>query len=114
MRKAGGIIAVVAGGCGVIAAFITLFVGGVGSAIEAEGAETVVWLGWGGVFLSFCTIGLAAATIASKGRITSVLLIICAIAGALLGGTMVAVFMALAIIGAIVALFEKPAQKELA
>ena len=53
MRKGGGIIAVVAGSIGVIAAFMTLLFGGIGSALEAEGANTVIGLGWGGVASSF-------------------------------------------------------------
>ena len=109
MRKAGGIIGLIAGLCGVIAAFVTLFVGGIGGALEAEGAETVVFLGWGGVFFSFCTIVFGAIAIGGKSRIPGVLLIISAIAGAVLGGTLVAIFMALAGIGGIVTVCEKPA-----
>ena len=39
----------------------------------------------------------------AKGRVPGVLLILCAIGGAILGGTLVAVFMALAAIGGILA-----------
>ena len=53
MRKAGGIVALVAGILGFFAAIFTLFVGGVGSAFSAQNADTVVLLGWGGVFFSF-------------------------------------------------------------
>lgn len=45
MKKAGGIVALIAGIFGVIAAVLTLFTGGIASAVEAEGAETVVLLG---------------------------------------------------------------------
>ena len=107
MRKAGGIIATVAGSVGVIAAFITLFIGGVGGALEAEGANTVVGLGWGGVFFSFLVIGLGAATIVARGRTSAILLVIATIAGAILGGTFVAIFMALALIGGVMALLER-------
>jgi len=48
MIKAGGIIALIAGIFGVI--------GGVGSALDGEGAETVIGLGWGGVLFSFLVI----------------------------------------------------------
>ena len=104
MKKAGGIIALVAGIFGVGAAIFTLFVGGIGSALEAEGASTVVGLGWGGVAFSFLTIVLGAVAIGAKGRIPGVLLILCAIGGAILGGTVVAIFMVLAAIGGILAL----------
>ena len=53
MQKAGGIIGLVAGIFGFIAAVVTLFVGGIGGALEAEGASTVIGLGWGGVVFSF-------------------------------------------------------------
>ena len=103
MRKAGGIVALIAGVFGVIAAGVTLVFGGIGSAFEAEGASTVVGLGWGGVLFSFLTIVLGAVAISAKGRVPGVLLIVCALAGAVLGGTFVAIFMGLAVLGGILA-----------
>ncbi|WNJ89130.1 hypothetical protein [Bosea sp. 685] len=107
MKKAGGIIALVAGIFAVIAAFATLLIGGLGSAVEAKDAKTVIMLGWGGVGFSFLTIVLGAVCMGASSRIPGVLLIICALAGAVLGGTFVAIFMALAFIGGILALFGK-------
>ncbi|WP_346357995.1 hypothetical protein [Bosea sp. (in: a-proteobacteria)] len=109
MKKAGGIIALIAGIFGVIAAFVTLMIGGVGSAVEAKNAQTVVMLGWGGVAFSFLTIVLGAICMNAASRVPGVLLIICAIAGAILGGTIVAIFMVLALIGGVLALFGKRA-----
>lgn len=109
MRKAGGIIALIAGIFAVIAALFTLFVGGAGKAFETKGAETVVMLGWGGVAFSFLTIVLGAVCMGATSRLPGVLLIICAVAGAILGGTFVALFMALALVGGIIALFGKKA-----
>jgi hypothetical protein len=109
MKKAGGIIALIAGIFGVFAAGVTLFLGGVTTAMEAEGASTVVGLGWGGVAFSFLTIVLGAVAMGAKGRLPGVLLIIAALCGAVLGGTLVAVFMALALIGGILALFGNKA-----
>lgn len=107
MRKAGGIIALIAGIFAVIAAFFTLLVGGVGSAVDAKNAQTVVMLGWGGVLFSFLTIVLGAICMGAASRLPGALLIIFAIAGAILGGTFVAIFMALALVGGILALFGK-------
>jgi len=104
MRKSGGIIAIIAGAFGIIAAGITLVVGGLGSAFEAEGASTVVGLGWGGVVFSFVTIILGAIAMNAKSRVPGSLLILCAVAGAILGGTLVAVFMVLALCGGIIAI----------
>ncbi len=107
MRKAGGIIAVIAGIFAVFAAGFTLFVGGFGNALEAENADTVILLGWGGVLFSFLTIVLGALMLAVQGRFVAVLMILCSIGGAILGGTFVAVFMILALIGGLLALFDK-------
>ena len=101
MRVAGGIVAIISGVFGTIAAGFTLFLGGVASAFEAEGSGTVVGLGWGGVTFSFAVIILGAIATATKSRIPGVLLVFCALAGAVLGGTFVAVFMALALVGGI-------------
>ena len=112
MRKAGGIIALVAGIFAVGAALFTLLAGGVAGALEAEGAETVILLGWGGVLFAFLTIVLGAVTMGAKRRTPGALIIICAIAGALLGGTIVAIFMALAAVGGLLAVIP-PKQAKL-
>ncbi len=107
MRKAGGIIALIAGIFGVIAAFATLMLGGVASTVNAKDAQTVVMLGWGGVGFSFLTIVLGAICMNAASRWPGALLIVCALAGAVLGGTLVAIFMGLALIGGVLALFGK-------
>jgi membrane protein implicated in regulation of membrane protease activity len=104
MQKAGGIVALIAGIFGVLAAFVTLSVGGLGSAFNADDAQTVVGLGWGGLIFSFLTIILGAVCISSHSRTPGMLLVGCTIAGAVLGGTLVAIFMALAFVGGILAM----------
>ena len=79
MRKAGGIIALVAGIFAVFAAGVTLFTGGLGAAFEAEGADTIVLLGWGGVLFAFLTIVLGAVAIGAKGRAPGILIVLCAV-----------------------------------
>ena len=103
MQRAGGIVALVAGIFGTIAAVVTLFMGGLGSAFDARGADTVIGLGWGGVVFSFLTIVLGAVAMGARGRIPGILLMMCAFAGAILGGTLVAVCMALAFVGGLLA-----------
>jgi uncharacterized protein YecT (DUF1311 family) len=102
MGKAGGIIGIVAGVFGVIAAIITLFVGGLGSAFKANGASTVIGLGWGGIAFSFLVIVFGAVAF-SRPKGAGIGLIVSSIAGAILGGTLVAVVMALALLGGILA-----------
>ena len=106
MTKAGGIIALIGGIFGTGAALVTLLVGGLATAFEAEGAGLVVWLGWGGVLFSFLTIILGAVCIGATSRTPAVLLILSAIAGAILGGTLVAICMVLPLIGGILAMFR--------
>ncbi|MGC7870985.1 hypothetical protein ACPUYX_05560 [Desulfosporosinus sp. SYSU MS00001] len=114
MQKAGGIISLIAGVFGILSAGVTLLVGGAASAFNASGSSTVVGLGWGGVLFSFLVIILGAISIGAKGKVPGILLIISSILGAILGGTLVAIFMALALIGGILAtLGVKSAPKEI-
>lgn len=103
MKMAGGIIALIAGIFGVIAAVVTLFFGGLGAAVGAQGGNTVIGLGWGGLIFSFLTIVLGAIAMGVRSRVPGILLIISAILGAILGGTLVAICMALALIGGLLA-----------
>lgn len=114
MKKAGGIISLIAGIFGILSALITLLVGGAASAFNAHGAGTVVGLGWGGVFFSFVVIVLGAVLISAKSRVPGILLIVSSILGAILGGTLVAVFMVLALVGGILATVgTKPEPKKI-
>lgn len=114
MKKAGGIIAIIAGIFAVIAAVVTLFIGGIGAAFNADGGNTVIGLGWGGVLFSFLVIVFGAIAIGSKGRWPGIVLVILPIGGAILGGTLVAICMALALIGGILAVIgAKPQTSEM-
>ena len=108
MRKAGGLIALIAGIFGIFAAGITLMVGGLGSAVKADSANVVVGLGWGGVGFSFLVIILGAVAMGSNSRLPGMLLILASIFGAVLGGTLVAIFMLLAFIGGVLAAIGGP------
>jgi hypothetical protein len=103
MNKAGGIVAMVAGVFGVVAAILTLGVGGLGSALNADHAGFIIGLGWGGIVFSFLVIVFGAVAL-SGSMAAGVSLIVCSVLGAVLGGTLVAVFMALSFIGGIVCL----------
>ena len=105
MNKAGGIVAIIAGILGVFAAGATLFFGGLGAALQAEKASAVVWLGWGGLLFSFLTIVLGAVSMEATTKKPGAFLMFSSIAGAILGGTLVAIFMVLAFIGGLLATF---------
>ena len=110
MYKAGGIIGLIAGIFGFFAAIFTLFAGGLGAAFGAKGADSVVGLGWGGIFFSFLTI-IFAAVVFSKPKGAGIGLIICAVLGAILGGTAVAICMVLAAIGGLLAVLDSSSSK---
>lgn len=110
-----GIIAIIAGVFGIFAALATLLMGGLGAAVESDGANTVVGLGWGGVLFSFLVIVFGAVSLGATTKKPGILLILSSILGAVLGGTLVAVFMVLSFIGGILATTGiKPAPKYLA
>ena len=105
MKKSGGIIDLIGGVFGTIAAIATLFIGGVGAALEADGGTTVVTMGWIGGLAAFLSIIIGGVAMASKGKVPGILLIICAVSGAIFGGTIVAICMILTLAGGIMALF---------
>jgi hypothetical protein len=112
MRIAGGVIALIAGIFGLIAAITTLFFGGVGAAFSADGADTVLRLGWGGIAFSFLVIVYGACTLGSKGRWAGYLTIISAIGGWFLGGLLVGICMVLALIGGMLSLFQARSEED--
>jgi hypothetical protein len=115
MKKSGGIIALIGGIFGTLAAIVTLFFGGLGAALEADGGTTVIAMGWIGGLAAFLSIIIGAVAMGSKGKVPGILLIICAVLGAIFGGTIVAICMILTLAGGVMALFgnkNTPATKE--
>ena len=104
MKKAGGIIALIAGIFGLIAAVMTLFIGGIGTAFSSSSAASVVSLGWGGIFYTFLIIIFGAMAISSTNKITGKMLVLTSVFGAILGGTLVAIFMLLSLAGGVLAI----------
>jgi len=104
MKIGGGIVALIAGLFGVIMAFITLGIGGVGGAFGGEGAETVIGLGWAGIFLCFAIIAFAVISMFAKSKLPSIAVIVLSLITAIAGGTLVAIFMVLSLIGGVIAL----------
>lgn len=51
-RTAEFVLGLIGGIFGIICAFVALLIGGMGAAFEADGANTVIGLGWGAVALS--------------------------------------------------------------
>ena len=104
MKKAGAILALIAGIFGTIAAVVTLFFGGLAGAFGTDGASTVVGLGWGGVLFSFIVLILGALSFGAKTKVLGILLILSSLGGMILGGTLVALCLVLSLIGGILVL----------
>jgi uncharacterized protein YecT (DUF1311 family) len=100
MNKAGAILGIIAGIFGFLAAIFTLLFGGLAGALRADGASTVVGLGWGGIVFSFLVIIFGAIAFA-KPKGSGIALIVSSIGGAVLGGTFVAVCMVLSLVGGV-------------
>lgn len=107
MIKTGGILAIIAGVLGLLAGFVTLFLGGLGSAFSASGFGDVVSLGWGGILFSLLVVIYGSIAI-SKPTPGATGIILSAILGIALGGTLVAILMILALVGGIMAAIGKP------
>ncbi len=122
MQKAGGIVALIGGIFGTIGAIFTLLTGGFVAGLEGATAgleggiadntasTQITEFGLMGLLFAFLTIILGAVAMGAKSKKPGFLLIICAIAGAVTGGTLVAVCMALALAGGILAMIgiKKP------
>ena len=103
LRKAGGIVSLIGSILAVFAAVGTLFIGGCGSALEAEGASTIIGLGWIGLILSIVLIVFSVMIISGPSTSKAIWIIVLSIVAALFGGTLVAICMILSIVGGVLA-----------
>jgi|TARA_B110000008_G_C16608705_1_gene419558 hypothetical protein len=124
MQKPGGIIALIGGIFGTIAALFTLLAGGFVAGLEGASASLsdtavdttastqIAGFGAMGLLFSFLTIIFAAIAMNAKSKVPGLILIVCAIIGAVTGGTFVAVCMVLTLAGGILATIgAKPVPK---
>lgn len=115
MQKAGGIVALIGGIFGTLAAIFTLLAGGFVSGLEGASAalgdttvdnsasSQIMAFGFLGLIAAFSTIVLGAVAMNAKSKKPGILLIISALIGAITGGTFVAVCMVLVLAGGILA-----------
>ena len=102
MRKTGGLLALIAGLYGVVAAIITLIVlGGLGSSANVD--PKGVLLGWAGLGLSFLISVLGAASIRTSSQRPVFLLLLLALMGAVISETLVSLCMAAAFFSGLLA-----------
>ncbi len=112
MKKAGAIIALIAGLLGIFTAFITLTIGGIGSAFGGADADTIISFGWAGVFLTLFLIVFAVVAIYSNSKFPSIAIIVLSLVTSIAAGTFVAIFMLLSLMGGILALIGVSKEKK--
>ncbi|MCY3883717.1 MAG: hypothetical protein OXG24_02255 [Gammaproteobacteria bacterium] len=136
MKKAGGIIALIGSIFGVLSAFATLSLGGLGS-LHTWGISSLSILKqferayygfvmnepgimfnyhsrWVVVSFVGATFMLSVIYLIVPKRFPAFLLIICAATAAFISGGQIAIFMSMALVGGILALFPKPKQPQYA
>ncbi|AAY60560.1 DUF4064 domain-containing protein (plasmid) [Bacillus cereus] len=79
-RTAEFVLGLIGGIFGIICAFIALLIGGMGAAFEAEGANTIIGLGWGAVGLSILGI-VGSVMVRSKAKAGGIMMTVAAIGG---------------------------------
>jgi hypothetical protein len=102
MHKAGGIIGLIAGLLAVGAALFTLLMGGAGAALDAAGHDRIIAYGRWGVGAAFMVIAFSAVAI-FNAAVGGFGLLAFSIVGAVLGGSIVAIVLSLALLGGILA-----------
>lgn len=112
MKTAGGILAIIGGIFGIIAALLTLGIGGIGSAVGQEDMDTVGLLGLGGLLFSILVIIFAGLSLKAQRKVIPFTLIALSLAGAILGGGFVAFCMVLSIIGGVLCVFGTKSNPE--
>ena len=115
MQKPGGIIALIGGIFGTLAAIFTLMAGGLvaglegasaslsDTAIDTSASTGIAGFGLMGLLFSFLTIIFAVVAMNAKSKKPGLILILCAVVGAITGGTFVAVCMVLTLAGGVLA-----------
>ena len=104
MQKAGGIIALIAGVFGTLAGVFTLVMGVFGPEKIDDRPSYIVHMGWAGIGFSFLVIVLGAVAMNTRSKVPGVLLILSSLVGAVFGGPLGTICMALALVGGILAI----------
>ncbi len=107
MDKAGGIIALIAGVLGIVAGFFTLFVGGIGSAFEAKEAESILNLAWVGIAAAMLVV-IGGGVSLARPRGGGMVAVFASVVGIVYGGSLVAICLALGLIGGCLAVLAPP------
>lgn len=104
LRKTGGILALIAGVLAIFAAQLMFIVAGIYGTLNSTSFASLLWSELGTVLLSFLTAVLGIISMNASSRTPGVLLVITAILTAVHGGLPVALFMVVALVGAVLIL----------
>ncbi|EJR42209.1 DUF4064 domain-containing protein [Bacillus wiedmannii] len=105
-RTAEFVLGLIGGIFGILCAFIALFIGGLGSALEADGANTVIGLGWGAVGLSILGI-VGSVMVRSKAKVGGIMMTVAAIGGFICISLIYLLPGVLLLIGGLMGIFRK-------
>lgn len=105
-RTAEFVLGLIGGIFGILCAFIALFIGGLGSALEADGASTVIGLGWGAVGLSVLGI-VGSVMVKSKAKVGGIMMTVAAIGGFICISLIYLLPGVLLLIGGLMGIFRK-------
>lgn len=100
------VLGLIGGIFGILCAFIALFIGGVASAMEAEGASNVIGLGWAAVVLSILGI-VGSVMVKSKAKVGGAMMTIAAIGGFICISFIYILPAVLLLIGGLMGIFRK-------
>ncbi|MBZ4666574.1 DUF4064 domain-containing protein [Mahella sp.] len=106
-RTAEFVLGLIGGIIGIFSSLIALFVGGVGTVFEAEGASTVTGLGWAAALFSILAI-VGAAIVKGKPKVAGVMLLVAGIGGFISISMFYIIPGILILIAGIMALVRKP------
>lgn len=100
------VLGLIGGIFGILCAFIALFIGGVGAAVEADGANQVIGLGWAAVALSILGI-VGCIIVKSKAKVGGIMMTIAAIGGFICISVIYLLPGVLLLIGGLMGIFRK-------
>ncbi|HDR4570286.1 DUF4064 domain-containing protein [Bacillus cytotoxicus] len=100
------VLGLIGGIFGILCAFIALFIGGLGSALEADGADSIIGLGWGAVGLSILGI-VGSVMVKSKAKVGGIMMTIAAIGGLICISMFYILPCVLLLIGGLMGIFRK-------
>lgn len=100
------VLGLIGGIFGIICAFIALLIGGMGAAFEADGADTVIGLGWGAVALSI--LGIVGSVVVKKNaKVGGIMMTVAAIGGFICISLIYILPGVLLLIGGLMGIFRK-------